>query len=110
MSSAYGRTKRIARTISHVKPCGPLDATSPSVSRPTKAQTVKKKRSKRPSDFWSLVFSSRASVVVSSTSGIGGDRTRVRRGQQGPDVPGRYDVMAGARSAPKEVEQPELLV
>src|SRR3954462_6995163 len=88
----------IARTISQVKPCGPLAATSPKVSRPTKAQTVKKSRSKRRSDFCSLLLSSSARVVVSSRSDMGCEtvpRTRMK-------------VLGASRLTPEEVEEAEL--
>lgn len=58
----------MASTTSHVNPWAPFDATVPSVSRPTNAQTVKNTMSNRRSDFTSLDFSSRARVVVCSTA------------------------------------------
>ena len=51
-----------------MKPWAPLDATVPSVSRPTSAHTVKPIMSSRDSDLTSLLFSCSASSVVSSTS------------------------------------------
>ena len=67
MSSAYGSTNMTASTISQVKPSPPYEATIPSVSRPTNAQSVKKSMSKRRSAFLSFFFSASASSVVCST-------------------------------------------
>src|SRR3954469_16516937 len=97
--------------MSQVKPWGPLAATSPRVSNPTNAQTVKKKRSKRRSDFFSLVRSSSARVVVSSVSAaIRSGTVRLR----GPDAMAQMShpctTLWQMWSAPKEVEQPELLL
>src|SRR3954447_2347470 len=61
----------MASTTSQVKPWAPLEATVPSVSSPTNAQTVKNTMSKRRSDLTSLLFSSSASAVVCSTVDTG---------------------------------------
>src|SRR3954449_358154 len=74
ITSAYGMTKMSASRTSQVKPCGPLEATVPSVSSPTKAQMVKNTMSKRRSDLTSLDFSSTASAVVCSSSLIAAQR------------------------------------
>ena len=66
ITSMYGATKTTASATSQKKPCGPSDATVPSVSSPTNAQIVKKTMSNRRSDLTSLLFSSWANVVVSS--------------------------------------------
>src|SRR3954451_19055439 len=58
----------MARKISQVKPCAPLDATAPSVSSPTSVQIRKNSMSKRPKCFWSFAFSSTAAAVVKSTN------------------------------------------
>ncbi len=49
--------------MSHVKPSGPLEATVPSVSSPTNAQTVKRNMSMPRSDLRSLRFSADAKAV-----------------------------------------------
>src|SRR5579862_2445727 len=64
VSSAYGMKKTGTRKISQVKPCAPLLATVPIVSRPTRVQTRKKNMSKRPKCFCSFAFSSTAAEVV----------------------------------------------
>src|SRR3954462_3046513 len=97
--------------MSQVNPCGPLAATSPRVSNPTNAQTVKKKRSKRRSDFLSLPRSSSARVVVSSVSAaIRSGTVRLR----GPDAMAQMSqprtTLWQVSSPPEEVEQPELLL
>ena len=68
ITSMYGATKTTASTTSQKKPCGPFDATVPSVSSPTNAQIVKKTMSKRRSDLMSLLFSASAKAVVCSAT------------------------------------------
>src|SRR3954452_14732772 len=64
--------------MSQVNPWAPLDATVPSVSRPTSAQTVKPIMSSRDSDLTSLLFSASASSVVSSTNSPRGGAWSIR--------------------------------
>src|SRR3954453_10277905 len=68
INSMYGATKRSAVRRSQRNPSGPFDATVPSVSRPTNAQTVKNTMSNRRSDLMSLLFSASAKAVVCSTT------------------------------------------
>src|SRR6478672_1797279 len=68
MTSMYGATNTSASTNSQKNPCGPCCATSPRVSSPTNAQTVKPTMSSRRSDLISLLFSARARAVVCSAT------------------------------------------
>src|SRR3989440_1693709 len=70
ITSMYGATNRSAKRTSQKNPCAPFDATVPSVSRPTNAQTVKNTMSKRLSDLMSLLFSASANAVVCSATAI----------------------------------------
>src|SRR4051794_24898697 len=112
----------MARATSQKKPCGPLDATVPSVSSPTNAQIVKKTMSKRRSDFTSLVFSSAASEVVWVTSVMRhrlevfaltgrepGSRPARRRlgGRAASLAPGRAGARASTPGRPRESAQEE---
>src|SRR4051812_34492556 len=64
----YGATNTNASTTSQRNPSGPFEATVPSVSRPTNAQTVKNTMSNRRSDLMSLLFSASAKAVVCSAT------------------------------------------
>src|SRR2546430_758750 len=72
MSSPYGTKKNRPRNSSQVKPCAPLVATAPMVSRPTSVQMRKKTRSNRRKLFRSLDFSSISSVVRSVRANAAG--------------------------------------
>src|SRR3954447_4372936 len=71
MTSMYGATKTSASTTSQTKPSGPFEATVPSVSSPTKAQSVKNTMSKRRNDLINLLFSVSAKAVVCSATAMG---------------------------------------
>src|SRR5882762_5630587 len=68
VNSMYGATNTTARSTSQRNAWGPFDATEPSVSRPTNAQTVKNHMSNLRSDLTSFAFSASANAVVCSTA------------------------------------------
>ena len=70
MTNAYGSRKKTDRIAIQKKVWAPKLDTWPSVSTPTIAQIVKSSMSTRRKLFLSLLFSSSASAVVTSTAAL----------------------------------------